>query len=425
MAQLAIPQVDYEPFLSPTGPKGLPVLDLKSVDFNRTVVKQHWAVELESEHLRAVLLPEMGRIYSMVNKATGQETLWQNDIARPGGANNALGWWLWIGGVEYTLPGEEHGFTWAMRWGWEIREDGPDRKTVAAWVIEPTTGLVEEVAWTLEAGSAALQTDISITNPHAEETVSFAHWTNPQWAPGGRNELTDNTELAMPAKRIVIPERWQENLGPSPQDWGTTPLRMLHNWKAMGDLMVDGLEGGWYGVYSHDAHEGAVRVFDQDKTPGIDAWTYGFDPKDVPMGSGKPNKGYAEVWGGTVKTFPDEKAPLGPRDTLSWREWIYPFHATGGIDFANAALAAKFTSSAGTFGGTVLQISICPSRELAGGSGSVSLSSGGSAEIESKSFKASPAEPGRVSFTVDGVEVVQVTVSEGQRMIAAWEVRLA
>ena len=33
------------------------------------------------------------------------------------------------------------------------------------------------------------------------------------WTPGGHNELTDNTELIIPTERIVIPERWQANLG--------------------------------------------------------------------------------------------------------------------------------------------------------------------------------------------------------------------
>ena len=44
----------------------------------------------------------MGRVYSIFHKPTGHHLLWKNDIAWPGGANNKLGWWLWIGGIEYT-----------------------------------------------------------------------------------------------------------------------------------------------------------------------------------------------------------------------------------------------------------------------------------------------------------------------------------
>ena len=304
-------------------------------------------------------------------------------------------------------------------------EDSTERKTVAARVTEPTTGLHEEVAWTLEAGSSALRTKISVTNPHATDTAHFAHWTNPQWAPGGQNELTDNTELAMPAKRIVIPERWQENLGPSPQDWGTTPLRMLRNWEGMGDLMADGLQEDWYGVYSHDAEEGAVRVFDRRKTPGIDAWTYGFDPKDVPMGSGKTNKGYAEVWGGTVKTFPDETAPLGPKETLSWTEWIFPFHATGGLSFANAALAARADASAGAPGEVDIHICVCPTRRLAPGAKLAAAAPGGGEVLQTLDLAASPSEPGRLNLSVGALfDHLDISVSEGAETIANWTVRL-
>ena len=111
------------------------------------------------------------------------------------------------------------------------------------------------------------------------------------WTPGGQNELTDNTEFIIPTKRIVIPERWQANVGPSPQTWADSPLRFLRNWENMGDLMADGLQAGFYGAYSHDEEEGVVRVFDPLVNPGVDVWTYGFHPNNIPMGSGAANKG--------------------------------------------------------------------------------------------------------------------------------------
>ncbi len=47
------------------------------------------------------------------------------------------------------------------------------------------------------------------------------------WAPGGANELTDNTEFIIPTERILIEERWQANMGPSPQAWAGNPLRFI------------------------------------------------------------------------------------------------------------------------------------------------------------------------------------------------------
>jgi hypothetical protein len=34
---------------------------------------------------------------------------------------------------------------------------------------------------------------------------------------------------------------------------------------------------------------------------------------------------YAEMWGGNVKNFPDERALLAPNGTTGWTEWIFPF----------------------------------------------------------------------------------------------------
>jgi hypothetical protein len=358
--ELIIPQVDYERALYRNPGDPLPHLDFEQVAWDRVVEKKHRAVLLETEYVELVLLPEMGRVYSLLYRPSGHHVLWRNDIARPGGGNNDTGWWLWIGGIEYTLPGDEHGTTFALEWDYQILEDSPERKAVRMEVEEPTTGLRERIDLSVYPGQAAFEADIRIWNPGAD-TAHFAHWVNPQWAPGGRNELTDSTEFIIPAERILLEERWQANLGPSPQAWRGNPLRFISNWGKMGDIMADGLRGGFYSAYSHDEAEGVVRVFDPLATPGVDVWTYGFHPQDIPMGSGAPNKGYVEMWGGTVKTYPHERQPLAPGASLSWSEWMYPYQRTQGLTFANkdAALSCRMGQ-----GGKTLRLALCPSRRL-------------------------------------------------------------
>ena len=352
---LVIQQVDYESGIYYRSESPLPYLDFKKVGWDRIIPKEHKAIVIKNQFVSITILPEMGRIYSMIYQPTGHETLWRNDIIRPGGANNELGWWLWIGGIEYTLPKDEHGTSWALMWDYEILKNTETSKTLRMQVQEPTSGLYHQIDLSLVANSSALKSDISIWNP-TPETVNFAHWVNPMWAPGGKNELTDQTEFLIPTKQVLIAERWKKNLGPSPQSWVENPLRYICNWPKMGDLMADGLDAGFYGVYSHEEEEGVVRVFDPDINPGVDIWTYGFNPDDVPMGSGKKNKGYAEIWGGTVKHFPDETAPLPANGTISWSEWIYPFQKTKGLSIAteNVALHHRSVSHG-------LEVSLCPS----------------------------------------------------------------
>jgi hypothetical protein len=359
---LTISQVDYEGAIYHKAGDPYPHLDENRVKWNTVVEKVHRAVIIENPYIRLTLLPEMGRVYSLVYRPTGHEVFWRNDIVRPGGALNATGWWLWIGGAEYTLPGDEHGTTWVLPWRYRILEESAHRKAIRMEVRETGTGLEETIDVAVYPDRAYYEATIEIVNP-TDSTVHYAHWINPQWTPGGRNELTDSTEFIIPTDRILIADRWQPNLGPSPQEWRTSPLRFIRGWKDMGDLMAERLNDGFYGIYSHDEEEGVVRVFDREKTPGVDTWTYGFHTTQIPMGSGAPNKGYAEMWGGTSVLYPDERHPLKPGERLTWTEWMYPFHRTGGLTCANRDVALIFRITPDRRSAI---IGVCPSGPLHG-----------------------------------------------------------
>ena len=341
-SDLTIRQVDYEKAIYHRPADPYPHLDSSKVRNDVIVEKKHRAIFIENRFIRAILLPEMGRIYSLVNKTTGHEVFWRNDIVTVGSAVNPAGWWVWIGGMEFTLPGDEHGTTWAERWRYAIIENSEIKKTVRLGVTEPLTGLREEVDVSLGADNSRLEIGVRILNP-TDQTVLYAHWVNPQWAPGGRNELTDNTEFVIPTRRILIPERFRATLGESPQEWRTSPLRSIKGWiSGWGDLMAEKLEAGFYAAYSHDEEEGVVRVFDPEVNPGVDVWTYGYHPRQgaaIPMGSRAHNNGYAEIWGGTSRLFPDERRPLRPGGMIGWTEWMYPFQGTGGLTFASRDVA--------------------------------------------------------------------------------------
>jgi len=126
----------------------------------------------------------------------------------------------------------------------------------------------------------------------------------------------------------------------------------------MGDINADGVKHGFCGVYSHDHEEGVVRIFDKDKTPGVTIWTYGYRPTEIPMGSGAPSKGYAEIWGGTGKIYGPDRTTLPAGDSLTWTEWMYPFQRTSGITFADRELVATFTLDPAK---KTAKVALCPS----------------------------------------------------------------
>ena len=328
--RLNLPTVRYAHLLNRSGPHGMPRLNVSKVDYADVITVAHDAVVLENEFLKVTLLPAVGRVYRIEDKDTGHDLLWRNRIAAPGGANNDLGWWLWIGGIEYTLPGQEHGFTWALRWDWRILS-GSTAAAVTTSVVEPTTGMVETLTFSLAPGSISLDTRVRLHNPSETRTAMFAHWTNVPFV-GPNNRLPDSSEFIVPTASISVEPRWQANLGPSKQDWATSPLRFFANWTngtRMGDFTSDGFfensEGlstsSFFGIFWRENNSGGIRIFDPNANPGLDTWTYGLEPPDrcVPQNVNISRCSYAEMWGGTVKHLEKVK-PLSPRDNLTWTE---------------------------------------------------------------------------------------------------------
>lgn len=328
--------------------RGYPKLDPAKLDMAnpRIVERTHAAVILENRYIRVVLLPEMGRVYSLVSRATGHEQLWVNPIAKPLlGQHNDTGWWMVWGGVEYTIPRGEHGTTWALPWQWEVSANTARRKAVRMTVVEPQTRLRQSLEIAITPDSAAYEANIRITNT-GEREVRFSHWMNAMLAPGGRGEVTANTELVIPCESMLVPDRdfnqWM--LGERVQDFERNPLRWVKHWRSIGDLLATNLTHGFYGAFSHDTNEGVARVFDPQVTPGMDIWTWGYPPPPSRQREYclEPNLGYVELWGGTVRDFSDAALrPLKAGGSLEWKEWMFPFHGIGGLTFANREVALR------------------------------------------------------------------------------------
>jgi len=68
-----------------------------------------------------------------------------------------------------------------------------------------------------------------------------------------------------------------------------------------------------------------------------------------------------EIWGGTVKHFPDQVGSLEAGGSLEWTEWIYPFQKTRGLTYANENAAIHFVCKEGLGMG---DLRICPTRSF-------------------------------------------------------------
>jgi hypothetical protein len=291
-------------------------------------------------------------------------------VAQPLSSPNKLGWWFALGGVEYTMPADEHGETWAATWDWEVVEDSDKKKTVKMKVKELRYGLEETIDISICPDKAYYEAAMVIVNP-TDKPVDFQHWINPMWVPGGQGEITPHTEFIMPTEDVHVTERkfndWMLDYHPDKsrrQCYVDGPLRFLLGWKSIGDLLACELEHGFYSAFSHDENEGIVRVFAKEKNPGCNIWAWGINPKPSArkrFSGSEECRGYVEMWGGITHGF-DKYYRLDPGESVSWTEWMYPYSGTEGLHYANKDFAVTFTCYPD--GEHILRF--CPSGDLCG-----------------------------------------------------------
>ena len=362
---IKIPQADLD-FAVYRDELGYKRIDRDKFDVNNQgyVLKEYEAIILENQFIKLTILPKLGKPYSLIYKITGNEQFFIPKIAHIHYSPNKLGWWFMLGGIEYTLPDQEHGDSWAADWEWLIAENSESKKTVRLKVKELRFGLEETIDISILPDKAYYQADLKIINP-TDSTIHFQHWINPMWTPGGTGELTANTEFIIPTKEVYATERTLNNWmldfhpeGKRQQSYAESPMRYFNNWLQACDLLAWRLDFGFYSAFSHDQNEGIVRVFPQDINPGCNIWTFGFNPKPgiSELFSGdSTHAGYVEMWGGITHGF-DKYFPLEAGESISWTEWIYPYHKTEGLHFANENFAVTFSKDADN----AYRFALCP-----------------------------------------------------------------
>ena len=304
--------------------RGVPVFDRKRFQSRPQlkVTEERDAIVLENECFRATLLPTQGRLHSFIDRRTGHEQLWVNPTAIPLGAKNDTGVWLTWGGIEHVLPRGEHGTSHLLSWTYQTIEE-PSRVAVRMESFEPISRLHHVVTYSARPHQAFLETQIAIENP-TDGPVRFSHWTTATLAPGAGRDVTADTEIIVPADQFIPDD-------PDFNDWmkplvgatDSSPLRVVGNWKDIGDLMASPLDKPYYAVVSHISQQGLVRTF-HAITPGFDIWGWGFPPtkqRQREFSADLPTNGYIELWNGATLGFDDEQ--LGTLDAgqrISWTE---------------------------------------------------------------------------------------------------------
>jgi tetratricopeptide (TPR) repeat protein len=240
--------------------------------------RAHRMVYLENEYVKVALMPGAGgggRIFSAVDKTTGYDFFYRQNVIKPG-LISVLGAWL-SGGVEWNVP-HHHRQSTFLPVDYKLEENPDGSKTVWMGEIEWRHRMKWMVGVTLKPGRSQVEVSGRLYNRtpmvqsflffanvavHADSSYQTIFPPQQQWGTGhGKHEFT---------RWPVTPDGKMLRGGYSPGDnlswWKNHPSPIsifAHNSKQ------DFLAG-----YNHAKRAGVVHVADPHLVPGKKLWQWG------------------------------------------------------------------------------------------------------------------------------------------------------
>jgi hypothetical protein len=295
---------------------------------------------MRNEYLELTLLPELGgRIYQCRFLPTGQNLFYNNAVIKPthwGPLDQ--GWWLAVGGMEFALPVDEHGYVTAQPWTPEIQQAEDGSATVTMHVTEESRHIEASVAITLRPGEAAFAVRSTLENPDAEPK-SFQYWINAMLSPGAHG-IRPSLRVIYPTDEMIVHSRGDRSL-PNEHERMPWPvyqgrdLSLYANWREWLGVFVADPRASYTAVYDPASELGVVRVFPADIARGVKLFGFGLGFGDTGVYTDDGSQ-YIEMWGGLTPTFWDY-ATLGGHERVTWEETWFPVSRTGGVSTASQA----------------------------------------------------------------------------------------
>ncbi len=380
-----------------------------------TLTKTFRSVILENEFLRLTFLPELGgRLFQITYKPTNQNLFYNNRVLKPthwGPANQ--GGWLAVGGMEWTLPVNEHGYEWGTPWQYAVTQNASGA-TITLSDSQLINRVRAQIQVTLPAHAAYVVVHPRVENPTASAT-RLQFWINAQLTLGASKNVSPNTEFILPTQSVFIHSSGDQFIpeanvpadeataAAAPLSWPTIGghnLARYSNWEDYLGVFATNLTQSFVGAYNHDAELGIARIFAPQQTPG--AKLFAFGPKFCCRSEfSDDGSDYFELWGGLPRTFfanDDVTIPAGA--SREWSESWIPFAGTGGLSAAARDAVLHLSSANGS-----AQVSAYSA--VARGGTLMLLQAG--REVKRWSVSLSPAAPFRASIPIaDGPVQLQL-----------------
>ena len=316
---------------------------------------------LENDYLQVTLLPELGgRIYQMIFKPTGHNELYQNPVIKPTAwGPPEQGWWLPVGGIEWCLPVEEHGYEWGEPWDYQVTTSTAG-VTVTLQDTTASDRIRAAITVHLPAGRGYLAITPRIENPTGDD-IDYKFWLNAALTPGVSNTVGADLHFVFNAEEMSVHSTGDNRLpghntvptGPDHRfGWpiyNGTDFSRLGNWRGwLGFFEYPQAAANFAGVYDTAANEGLARVFPANVAHGSKGFGFGWSdpiPSNVWTDDGST---YLELHGGVAPTFWNA-ATITAGQSLEWTEYWIPVSSIGGLSAATAEAALSVRESGDRF----------------------------------------------------------------------------
>jgi hypothetical protein len=330
-------------------------------------IRYYQLVVLENDYLQVSILPEVGgRIWQIVQKSTGNSIFYQNSVVKPSpwGPASQLGW-LGLGGLEWALPVNEHGYDWGTAWRVTTFQD--EDGSVGVHIATPDDGrlLSAQIVVSLHPDSAFLSVAPTIHNL-ADHALSFHFWQTAMLAPGPGNIVSADLRFVLPSPIMSI-HSTGDTLLPGAGQLFTWPryfgrdLSRLGNWdRYIGFFEYPKAHGPFVGVYDPTLDAGAVRVFPAKIAHGSKVFALGWRNRIGSEDFTDDGSMYVELHGGLSPTF-SEPYTLQGGETVRWEESWYPVGGIGNLVYANSTAALNLARTA-----QGLRVALYPTAALKG-----------------------------------------------------------
>ncbi|HEU0106818.1 MAG TPA: DUF5107 domain-containing protein [Vicinamibacteria bacterium] len=307
---------------------------------DRRTPKVWRTLNLENEHLRVSVLPDLGgRLWRCVDKANGAQMFYANPSIKFAQVAYRGAWATF--GIEFNFP-VSHNWVTSSPVDFALVPHPDGSASIVVGNVDLVYGMQWRVELTLRPGRSVLEQATTLYN-RSDVRHRFYWWTN------AAVEAWDDSRLIYPMEFTASHGFTQVDRWPVDSQ-GTDLTRPGNHLKGAVSLFSHGSREAFMGVYHPRTSAGVVHYADPLELPAKKVWSWGGDADGLDWRRALSDNGSAEVevQAGLFRNQ-ETYAFLAPQEEVRFREYWMPVRTIGGFSRATPDAIVNVTrEGAGT-----------------------------------------------------------------------------